>query len=162
MSAPTHEHTFVTGDSPVDLRCACGASVWTIQSSLHEAADDAKRIVGDAYTGCRVRQESETLELWLRNAPAEVVQELAATRPGVYVIHNDAPRSRTELDEILALIDFAALNEAGISIHGKGPDVDGYVSVAVLEDAPGAQAKLDEMFGLGVIRVGEEPMAIAC
>jgi hypothetical protein len=53
----------------------------------------------------------------------------------------------------------AALRKAGISIHQMGPTHDGYVRVAVERDAPGAQAKLDEMFGRDVVRVQEEPMA---
>src|ERR1700752_3268774 len=95
MSATDHEHKWVRGSEPYDLRCACGASLSAIQSMLGEAAAHARRAAGEAhYTGCRVRQESETLELWLFNAPSQVLKELHEIRPGVYLIHNDAPRPR--------------------------------------------------------------------
>jgi hypothetical protein len=75
--------------------------------------------------------------------------------PGVYVIHNDAPRSLKEIEEIRDRIDLAARKDAGISYHGNGPTPDGYLTVWVDRDAPGAQAKLDEMFGPNLIRVTE-------
>jgi hypothetical protein len=82
--------------------------------------------------------------------------------PGVYVIHNDAPRSLNEMTEIMERIDIAPLREAGMSIHGKGPTQHGYVLVSVERDAPAAQADFDAMFGPGVVRVVEEPMGHAC
>src|SRR5207302_453799 len=86
------------------LPCACGANLSAIQEVLDAAADDARRLVGEAhYTGCWVRQESETLELWLFNAPRQVLQELEAIRPGVYAIH-DAPRSETALFELMDVL----------------------------------------------------------
>ena len=78
--------------------------------------------------------------------------------PGVYVIHNDAPRSLNEMEEIIGRIDIAALRDAGISIHQIGPTQHGYVRVAVERDVPAAQGKFDEMFGPDVVRVVEEPM----
>src|SRR6201987_1533093 len=77
----------------------------------------------------------------------------------VYVIHNYAPRSLREIEEIIERIDVPALRDTGISIHQIGPTQHGYVRVAVERDAPVAQLKLDEMFGPNVIRVVEEPMA---
>ena len=57
------------------LPCACGANVLAIGTALGAAADDARKVVGDAhYTGCRVRQELETLELWLFDAPSQVLR----------------------------------------------------------------------------------------
>jgi hypothetical protein len=52
---------------------------------LGEAAADARSVAGEAhYTGCRVRQELEKLELWLFDAPPQLLQELEAMRPGAY------------------------------------------------------------------------------
>jgi hypothetical protein len=74
MSESDHEHKWVSSGNH-DLRCACGASHSAIQTVLGAAADDARRLAGDAYyTGCRVRQESETLELWLFSAPMQLFQ----------------------------------------------------------------------------------------
>jgi hypothetical protein len=58
-----HEDTFVW-DSQELLPCACGADMMAIESLLNPAADDARRVAGEAhYTGRRLRQESETVEL---------------------------------------------------------------------------------------------------
>ena len=75
------------------------------------------------------------------------------------MIHNDAPRSLNEMEEIIERIDMPAPREAGMSIHGKGPTQHGYVHVAMERDAPAAQAKFDKMFGPDVVRVVEEPKA---
>ncbi len=81
MSAPEHEHKFVL----VRRRTAA------VESVLSAAAADARWVAGDAYyTGCRLCQESESLELWLCDAPSQLLQKLEAIRPGVYVIHNNA------------------------------------------------------------------------
>jgi hypothetical protein len=79
--------------------------------------------------------------------------------PGVYVIHNDAPRSLKEIEEIRERV--RAGRDPGISYTGDGPTQDGFLQVTVDSDAPGARAKLHEMFGPGLIRVTEEPMGRA-
>jgi hypothetical protein len=106
---------------------------------LGEAADDARRLVAEAhYTGCWVRQESETLELWLFDAPSQVLQELEAIRPGVYLIHNDAPRPRTTVADLRDSFDWAARKSEGIVANVVGPSEDGYLRVGVLDDVEGA------------------------
>src|SRR5438874_9817686 len=141
MSPTDHEHDWVQGPGYPDLRCAaCGASHSAIQTMLGEAAADATGVAGDAYyTGCRVRQESETLELWLSNAPPQVLQELEAIRPGVYEIHNDAPRPETAVFELRDSFDWAAWKSEGIKANVVGPSEDGYLRVGVLGDVHGAQ-----------------------
>ena len=131
----------------------------TNQPQASAAADDAKPVAGEYYTGLVNHHELGTCEVYLANAPESVVNRLHAMHPGVYVIHNDAPRSLKEIEEIRERIDMAVLRDAGISIHQIGPTPDGYVQVAVERDALGAQAKLDEMFGPDVIRVHEELIA---
>ncbi len=156
MSPTDHEHTFVWDGQ--ELRpCACGANHSAIQTMLGEAAGDARRAVGEAhYTGCRVRQESETLEqLWLLNAPSQVLQELEAIRPGVYLTHNDAPRPRTTVDDLRDSFDWAARKSEGIMANVVGPSEDGYLRVGVLEDVQGAQEKLDVIYGSDVVQAYE-------
>jgi len=133
----------------------------TNQPQLSAAADDAKRVAGEYYTGLWHRDDLGTREVWLARAPESVLDQLHAMHPGVYLIDNDAPRSRRQIEEVIETIDAPALQESGISIHQIGPTHDGYVRVAVVSDAPGAQAKLDQMFGSGVIRVTEQPRAQA-
>lgn len=152
MSATKHEHEFVwTGDEL--LPCACGANLSAIETALGAAADDARRIVGDAhYTGCRVCAESETLELWLCAAPARMLQELERTRPGVYAIHNDAPHPLGELLELMNSIDVRALRSDGINVTQIGPRNDGYLWVGVNTDIAAARERLEAEYGPGLFR----------
>jgi hypothetical protein len=127
------------------------------QPRVSAAADDAHPVAGDYYTGLVNHHDRGTCEVWLANAPESVLNRLHAMHPGVYVIHNDAPRSLKEIEEIREGIDPVALKDPGMTIHGNWPTQDGYLAVSVERDAPGAQAKLDELFGPDVIRVVEEP-----
>jgi hypothetical protein len=133
---------------------------------LGEAAADARRVVGEAhYTACRVRQELEKLELWLFDAPSQVLKELEAIRPGVYLIHNDAPRTEADLFGLMDALgaDLLALKAEGIHVVGSGPTQDGYLHVRVMGDVATAQARLDGMFGSNVAHVeyGEPVRALA-
>jgi hypothetical protein len=164
MSETEHEHTFVW-DGEELLPCACGADLGTIQAVLDAAADDARRVAGEThYTGCRVRNESETVELWLFNAPSRVLRELETIRPGVYAIH-DAPRPETAVFALMDILrgDRSALRAEGIRVIGFGPTVDGYLRVLVMGDVPTAQARIDALFGSNVARVeyGEPPIALS-
>jgi hypothetical protein len=130
---------------------------------LGEAADDARRVVGDAhYTGCRVRQELEKLELWLFDAPSQVLEELEAIRPGVYLIHNDAPRPYRAVLDLMDALPADRLEVDGIRIVGYGPTQDGHLHVRVMGDVPPAQARLDAMYGENVAQVEYGEPAIAC
>lgn len=132
------------------------------QPHVSAAANDVRPVVGEYYTGLANHHYLGTCEVYLANAPKSVLSRLRAMHPGVYVIHNDAPRSLREMEEIVERIDMPALRDAEMSIHQKGPTQHGYVRVAVERDAAAAQAELDEMFGPDVIRVVEAPMAQAC
>jgi len=159
MSPTDHEHTWAQAPASTfpDLRCTvCGASHTAIQDMLGEAADDATRLVGEAYyTGCRVRQELEKLELWLFDPPASVLEELEAIRPGVYLIHTDAPRSPRTLDDLRDSLDWAAWRAEGVEVHAVGPSEDGYLEVGVEGDLEAARVKLDAAYGNDVVRVFE-------
>lgn len=149
----SHEHSFVW-DGQELLPCECGAHMLAIEAALNPAAEDARTVAGDGYyTGCRLRQELEAVELWLFNAPAEVLQELERLHPGAYLTHNDAPRPRTAVDDLRDSFDWAARKAEGINANLVGPTEDGYLRVGVLGDVPGAQEKLDAIYGRGVVRV---------
>jgi hypothetical protein len=153
MAAADHEHTFVW-DGQALLPCACGANMMAIEAVLTAAAGDARQVVAEAhYTGLRLRQESESVELWLFNAPSPVLEELEAMHPGVYLIHNDAPRPHTAVLELMDALPVNRLKAEGIHIVQVGPTHDGYLHVAVMGDVPTAQARLDAMFGSNVARV---------
>jgi hypothetical protein len=130
------------------------------QSTLEEAADDARRVAGEAhYTGCWFHDESDTLELWLSGAPSVAVRELEAIHPGVYVIHNDAPRPHTAVLELMGALPVDRLKTEGIHIVRVGPTHDGYLHVGVMGDVPTAQARLDVLLGRKVVQVEYgEPM----
>jgi hypothetical protein len=153
MHATDHEHTFVW-DGQELLPCACGANMMAIEAVLSAAADDARRVVGEAhYTGCRLRQESETVELWLRDAPPEVLHELEAIHPDVYAIHNDAPRTFNELLELMHSIDLSALRSQGIEVNRIGPRNEGHLGVGVSSDVAAAQAWFEAEYDDGLFRV---------
>jgi hypothetical protein len=164
MSPTDHEHEWIEGPRYPDLQCTvCGASHSAIQTMLGEAADDARRIAGEKhYTGCRVRQESETLGLWLSNAPPQVLQELEALRPGVYLIHNDAPHALSELLRVQESLDYRALTSQGIKAYQFGPRNDGYIWVCVNTDIAAAQAWFEAEYGSGWFRCyAPEPNTVA-
>jgi len=129
------------------------------QPHVSAAADDVEPIAAEYFTGIWNHHDQGKCEVWLASAPNSVLEQLHATHPGVYLIHNDAPRSLKEIEEIRRRVDIAARSDAGLSIsyHGNGPTHDGYLRVMVDRDAPSAQAKLDELFGPDVIRVVEQP-----
>jgi len=140
MSEAKHEHMF-GWDCQELLPCACGADMMAIESVLSAAAGDARQVAGEAhYTGCRLRQESETVELWMCDAPSQVLHELEAIHPGVYVIHNDAPHTLSELLKLMRSTDLSALRSLGIEVNRIGPETDGYLLVGVGTDIAAAQA----------------------
>ena len=164
MSPTDHVHEWIEGPGYPNLLCAaCGASHSAIQTMLGEAAEDARSVAGDAYyTGCRVRQESETLELWLSDAPPQVLQEIEALRPGVYEIHNDAAHPLSELLELQQSIDHRAMTSQGIKVHPTGPRNDGYIWVGVNSDPAAAQAWFEAEYGPGFFRFEvPEPNTVA-
>ena len=167
MSASDHEHEWVQvgGSASAVIRCACGANLGAVQEVLDVAADDVRSAAGVSYyTGCRIRSESEAVELWLFEAPAQLLGQLKALHPGTYVIHNDAPRPETAVFELMDALraDLLTLKAEGIHVVGFGPTQDGYLHVRVMGDVPTAQARLDAMFGSNVARVEYGEPAHAC
>jgi hypothetical protein len=98
----------------------------------------------------------EAVELWLFNAPEQVLHELEAKHPGIYLIHNDAPRPLTTLDDLRDSFDWAAWKAEGLRVWAVGPTVDGYLNVGVEDDLETAQKKLDATYGENVVRVSQQ------
>ena len=75
--------------------------------------------------------------------------------PGVYLLHNDGPRSKSAVFELMDALraELPTLRSEGIDVVGFGPTQDGYLHVRVMADVPTAQARLHEMFGSEVARV---------
>lgn len=159
MSGAKHEHTFGwDGHEPVP--CACGAEMMAIESVLSPAAGDARRIAGEAhYTGCRLRQELEAVELWMCDAPSQILQEVEAIHPNAYLIHNDAPHALSELLNLMHSIDLFALRSRGIEVNRIGPETDGYLLVGVGTDIVAAQAWFEAAYGDDLFRfIAAEPL----
>ena len=121
---------------------------------ISTTAADANQIAGSSYyTGCCTHRGTNTLELWLASAPPELLTELEELHPGIYVIHNDAPRSEAALFELMRALPVERLKAEGILVVGFGPTHDGYLRVSAMGDVPTAQARFDRMFGDDVARV---------
>jgi hypothetical protein len=132
------------------------------QPFLDAAADRARRIAGRAYyTGAIVHDAANTVTLYLAHAPRSVVNRLNAAHPGVYVIHDDAPRPRSAISRLQNSLDTAALAKKGIDVVMYGPTEDGYLRVGVTSNVADAQAKLEAMYGPNIIRVVHAEPAIA-
>jgi hypothetical protein len=147
------------------FQCACEPK-WLFHDFISTTAADARQIAGTAYyTGCWTHRDVNALELWLANAPAEVLTELEELHPGTYVIHNDAPRSEVVLLDLQGVLrtELSTLKAEGFPVVGFGPTHDGYLHVRVMGDVPTAQARLDAMFDGNVARVeyGEPVRALA-
>jgi hypothetical protein len=131
---------------------------------ISTTAADAKQIAGPTYyTGCMTHRDTNTLELWLASAPADVLTELEELHPGIYVIHNDAPTSEADLSRMRDTLPIDRLKAEGIRVVRVGPTHDGYLHVSVMGDVPTAQARFDAMFGGNVAHVeyGEPGHALA-
>src|SRR6516164_1310178 len=107
------------------------------RSELGAAADDARRIAGDAYyTGCIVHHPGPAqVTLYLANAPEAILEGLEAAHPGVYAMLNDAPRSSNAVLEIMGTVQIEELGALGIKVVQIGPTPDGYVQVGILKPA---------------------------
>lgn len=124
------------------------------QAALDAAAEDAQNVAGSSYyTGAVVNTDLNTVTIYLAAAPQSVIDQLDASHPGTYVIHNDAPATLSTLRQLENSIDVFSLRSQGIDIVSIGPTSDGYLNVGVSSDVATAQAKLDSMYGSGVVQV---------
>jgi hypothetical protein len=123
------------------------------QPSLDDAAEDAQRVAGGYYTGAVVNDELNKVNVYLASAPKSVIEELTTLHPMIYVIHNDAPNTNTSLLQLEKSFNPAELRAQGVNIVEWGPTPDGYLQVGVTTDVAVAQAKLDALYGAGLIHV---------
>jgi hypothetical protein len=157
MSGSEHKHEWVRVGPPGSdtFQCACEPS-WLFHDFISTTAADAKQVAGPSYyTGCWTHRGSNTLELWLASAPAELLAELEELHPGTFLIHNDAPRPEAVLFELMDTLraKLPTLRAEGIRVVRVGSTHDGYLHVSVMGDVPTAQARLDARFGSNVARV---------
>ena len=130
------------------------------QPALDDAAEDAGSVAGSYFSGAAVDTTADTVTVYLDNAPQSVIDQLQATHPGTYVIHNDALATMSTLLQLKSSIDPFALRADGIDIVSFGPTVDGHLAVGVSSDVATAQAKLDSMYGSGIIQVTSSEPAV--
>jgi hypothetical protein len=124
------------------------------QSALDAAASAAARIAGRAYyTGAVIDDSANKVMIYLASAPPSVIDQLQAAHPGIYVIHDDAPRPRSAVTKLQNSLDWKALRSQGVDVVSTGPTEDGYLRVGVTSDVASAQTKLDALYGPNVIRV---------
>ena len=130
------------------------------QDMLDAAADAARKIAGAYYTGVVVNDATNSDTVYLAHAPQAVVDALNTAHPGLYAIENDAPRPLSAVMRLMRSFNIDALSGDGITISGFGPTQDGYLQVGVTAHVADAQAKLDAIYGAGIIKVVQEEMAM--
>lgn len=131
------------------------------EGALDAAANYAENVAGAAhvFTGDRVDDPANKVVLYLVHAPPSVVNKLNAAHPGIYVIHNHAPRTLHTLLSLEKSFNFSVLKPEGIEVVSVGPNGNGYLQVGVTSKVALAQAKLDAIYGPNIIRVVHaEPM----
>ena len=133
------------------------------QGALDAAAGYAQKIAGAAhrFTGVEVDDAANQVIVYLTHAGQAVIDRLNAAHPGIYVIHNDAPRTLRTLLRLEHSFNFQILKPEGIKVYSVGPSVDGYLEVGVSRKVADAQEKLDRVYGRNVVRVFKASPAIA-
>jgi hypothetical protein len=137
-------------------RASCDAGCTPAnQSALDAAATYAETVTGAShvYAGDRVDDAANQVVVYLVHAPGSVLAELRTRHPGIYVIHNDAPRTWHAVTQLQKSLDWRALKAKGIDIVSSGPTGTGYLQVGVSSSVAKAQAFFDAKYGRGVVRV---------
>jgi hypothetical protein len=133
------------------------SSLWSTtpanQPALDAAANQARKISGSYYTSTVIHDDLDKVEVYLVNAPQSIISELQALHPDIYVIHNHARWSLSKLLKLENSLDLGALRSQGVDIVQVGPTSAGYLRVGVSSDVATAQAKLNEIYGGGIIQV---------
>jgi hypothetical protein len=125
------------------------------QPALDAAASYAEAVTGAShvYAGDRVDDAANQVVVYLVHAPESVLAELRARHPGIYVIHDDAPRTWHAVTQLQKSLDFRALEAKGIDLVSSGPTGTGYLQVGVSSSVAKAQKFFDAKYGRGVVRV---------
>ncbi len=134
------------------------------QDALDAAASDAKSVAGDAYyTAAAVNDAGNTVDVYLADAPQSIVDQLQATHPGTYVIHDDAAHPLSELLRLQHALKLGPLQTAAgsVTIVSSDPTLDGHLRVGIqgTRDVQAAQQALDSLYGPGIIEAygGAQP-----
>jgi hypothetical protein len=144
---------------PIGPSCDFGCTPAN-QDALDADAQAAERIATRAYyTGVAIDGPSNEVDVYLAHAPTSIVDRLRTTHPGVYLIHDDAPRTLRAVKKIMSSFSFDKLRSQGIEISAFGPTVDGYLQVGVPSHVAEAQAELDTIYGRDVIHVVRQAVA---
>jgi hypothetical protein len=132
------------------------------QPILDAAASHAEKVAGDAhcYAGAVVDDAANKVHLYLAHAPQSILHELRSSVPGIYDIHNDAPRTLRDVLELQKSIDWSAWKARGIVIVSTGPTQTGYLQVGVTTNIAKAQTAFDARYGHGVIRAVKGTVAV--
>lgn len=132
------------------------------QGALDAAAGYAQKVAGAAhrFTGVEIDDTANQVIVYLTGAPQSVIDRLNAAHPGMYVIHNEAPRTHATLMRLEHSFNFQILKPEGIKVYSVGPSVDGYLEVGVSGKVAEAQKKLDRVYGRNVVRVFKASPAI--
>jgi hypothetical protein len=133
------------------------------QPALDGAAGYAEKVAGAAhsFTGVEVDGAANQVVVYLDHAPQSVIDRLNAAHPGIYIIHDDAPRTHATLMRLENSFNFEILEPEGIKVYSVGPSVDGYLDVGVSGKVAEAQEKLDAIYGRNVVHVFKASPVIA-
>jgi hypothetical protein len=125
------------------------------QPALDSDAGYAQKIAGEAhvYTGAVIDDAGNHVVLYLSHAPESVLAKLRAAQPGIYLIHNDAPRTLHDVMQLMKSHPWFSLKAKGIDVNQVGPTQTGYLQIGVSSSVADAQAYFDAKYGSGVIRV---------
>jgi hypothetical protein len=128
------------------------------QDALDAAAADAQSVAGDAYyTAAAVNDAGNTVDVYLANAPQSIIDQLQATHPGTYVIHNDAAHPLSQLLRLQHALKLGPLQTAAgsVNIVASDPTLDGHLKVGIEGngDVEAAQKALDALYGPQIVEV---------
>jgi hypothetical protein len=119
------------------------------QPALDAAADEARAIAGPFYSNAVVDDAANTVTLYLAHAPQNVVDQLTATHPSIYVIRNTAAFSEAtvlKLEDALGA-RIPAWTAAGVRIGYLRPTLDGRLEVGVNSNVGDAASRLGAQYG---------------
>jgi hypothetical protein len=119
------------------------------QPALDAAADDARAIAGPFFTNAVVDDAANTVTLYLAHAPQNVVDQLVAAHPSLYVVDNTAAFSEAAVLNLENAIGarIPDLSAAGLRIAYLAPTLDGRLEVGVNSDVATAASKLGAQYG---------------
>jgi hypothetical protein len=164
QNCPEKTTNYPNGHKKIAVAPSCDSGCTPAnQPALDAAANYAEKVAGAAhhFTGVAVDDAANRVIVYLTHAPRSVIKELNAAHPGIYVIHNDAPRTHETLMRLENSFNFQILKREGIQVVSVGPTENGYLQVGVTSKIAEAQARLDAIYGPNIIRVFKSAPAVA-